>query len=193
MFSFPNFLAYVMISTFTPGPNNIMSMGNASRTGLRKSLPFCFGVAAGFALVMAVSFFLGTLLYTVIPAIKPYMLMLGAAYILYLAYKVFKSDGIKEDHAAQSTGFWTAVALQFVNPKGVIYGITVASAYILPYYRDPVILLLLTLFMCVICFISTVVWAAFGSVFQKLFAQHAKVINTIMALLLVYCAASLFF
>ncbi|HWR22029.1 MAG TPA: LysE family transporter [Feifaniaceae bacterium] len=192
MFSFPNFLAYVLLSTFTPGPNNIMSMGNASRAGLKKSLPFCFGVAAGFALIMAASFLLGTLLYTVIPAVKPYMLLLGAAYILYLAYKVYKSDGVGEDHAAQATGFWAAVALQFVNPKGVIYGITVASAYILPYYQEPRTLLLFTLFMCFICLVSTVAWAAFGSVFQKLFTKHAKAVNTMMALLLVYCAVSLF-
>ncbi len=192
MFSFPNFLAYVMLSTFTPGPNNIMSMGNASRMGLKKSLPFCFGVAAGFALVMVASFLLGTLLYTVIPAIKPYMLVVGAVYIIYLAYKTYKSHGIVESNAAH-TGFWAAVALQFVNPKGIVYGITVASAYILPYYREPFVLALFTLFMSAICMVSTVVWAAFGSVFQKLFTQHAKVINTVMALLLVYCAVSLFF
>lgn len=192
MFSFPNFLAYVMISTFTPGSNNIMSMGNASRMGFKRSLPFCLGVAAGFALIMAISFLLGTLLYTVIPAITPYMLILGAIYILYLAYKTWKSSGIKESDAAH-TGFWAAIALQFVNPKGIVYGITVASAYILPYYREPAMLLLFTLFMCLICFASTALWAAFGSVFQRLFTKHAKVVNTVMALLLVYCAVSLFF
>ena len=192
MFSLPNFLAYVLISTLTPGPNNIMSMSNASRVGLKKSLPFCFGVAAGFLLLITASFLLGTLLYTAIPAIKPYMLVVGAAYILYLAYKTWNSHGVAESGQAH-TGFWHAVALQFVNPKGIIYGITVASAYVLPYYRAPLALALFTVFMALICLVSTVGWAAFGAVFQKLFTRHAKAINAIMALLLVYCAVSLFF
>lgn len=192
MFSFPNFLAYVLLSTLTPGPNNIMSMSSASRVGLKKSLPFCFGVAAGFMLIMVASFLLGTLLYTAIPAIKPYMLFIGAAYILYLAYKTLKSHSVAESEQVH-TGFWHAVALQFVNPKGIVYGITAASAYILPYYRAPLTLILFTVFMALICLMSTVGWAAFGSVFQRLFTRHAKAVNAIMALLLVYCAVSLFF
>ena len=35
-------------------------------------------------------------------------------------------------------------------------------------------------------------WSAFGSAFRLLFSRHTKSVNTIMALLLVYCAASLF-
>ncbi len=42
--NFSAFLSYVIITTFTPGPNNIMSMSNASRYGFRKSLPFNVGV-----------------------------------------------------------------------------------------------------------------------------------------------------
>ena len=41
-------------------------------------------------------------------------------------------------------------------------------------------------------FVLTLCWSAFGSVFRRLFSQHAKTINTVMALLLVYCAVSLF-
>jgi len=192
MFSAPSFLAYVLVCTFTPGPNNLMSMGNAGRVGLKKSLPFCLGVMVGFLLVMALCLLAGELLYAVLPSVKPYLLVLGAAYILYLAWKIYKSDGV---HGAEksSTGFFTAVLLQFVNPKGVIYGLTAASVYILPFYRDPGTLAFFAAFMALVCLISTVAWAGFGSAFKRLFVTHARAVNTVMALLLVYCAVSLFF
>lgn len=67
------------------------------------------------------------------------------------------------------------------------------EAYILPYYSGrPVILFLFALLLAFIGFVFTLAWAAFGSVFRRLFSRHARVVNTIMALLLVYCAVSLF-
>ena len=46
--------------------------------------------------------------------------------------------------------------------------------------------------LSVIGFLSTLSWTAFGSAFRRLFTDHAKPVNTVMALLLVYCAVSLF-
>ncbi|WP_312815044.1 hypothetical protein [Sedimentibacter sp.] len=36
------FISYAFITSFTPGPNNIMSMTNATKYGFKKSLPFNF-------------------------------------------------------------------------------------------------------------------------------------------------------
>lgn len=67
------------------------------------------------------------------------------------------------------------------------------EAYILPYFQDrPLILLGFALLLAFIGFLFTLAWSAFGSVFQRLFSRHARLVNTIMALLLVYCAVSLF-
>lgn len=44
MFSWIGFLSYVFITAFTPGPNNIMSMSNASRLGFKKAFPFNLGI-----------------------------------------------------------------------------------------------------------------------------------------------------
>ena len=49
------------------------------------------------------------------------------------------------------------------------------------------------LMLASICFLSNLCWAAFGSVLKRLFSRYAKAVNTVMALLLVYCAVSLFF
>ncbi|HLR11406.1 MAG TPA: hypothetical protein VK120_08455 [Sporosarcina sp.] len=46
--------------------------------------------------------------------------------------------------------------------------------------------------LALIGFVCTVCWTAFGAVFKVLFSTYAKFTNTLMALLLVYCAISLF-
>ena len=48
------------------------------------------------------------------------------------------------------------------------------------------------LLLAFIGFIFTLCWARFGSVCKLLFSKYARATNTIMALLLVYCAVSLF-
>lgn len=39
---------YAIVSSFTPGPNNIMSLYYSKQTGLRGTVRFCIGVALGF-------------------------------------------------------------------------------------------------------------------------------------------------
>ena len=133
-----------------------------------------------------------TALSTLIPTIRLPMMILGAAYMLYLAWGTFRSsDVIQEDHSRE--GFLSGLLLQFINPKIYLYGILSMEAYVLPYYEDrPVILFLFALLLAFIGFVFTLCWSAFGSVFRRLFSQYARIVNTIMALLLVYCAVSLF-
>ena len=192
MFPWYSVLTYAVITAATPGPNNIMSMSNAGRLGFRRALPFNLGIWVGFTIVMALCTLFCTALSALIPAIRLPMLVLGAAYMLYLAWGTFRSsDVIQEDHARE--GFRSGLLLQFINPKIYLYGIMSMEAYILPYYSgQPAVLLFFALLLAFIGFVFTLAWAAFGSVFRLLFSRHARVVNTNMALLLVYCAVSLF-
>ena len=192
MFPWYSFLTYAVITAATPGPNNIMSMSNAGRLGFRRALPFNLGIWVGFTIVMVLCTLFCTALSALIPAIRLPMLVLGAAYMLYLAWGTFRSsDVIQEDHARE--GFRSGLLLQFINPKIYLYGIMSMEAYILPYYSgQPAVLLFFALLLAFIGFVFTLAWAAFGSVFRLLFSRHAWVVNTIMALLLVCCAVSLF-
>lgn len=187
-----SFLTYAVITAATPGPNNIMSMSNGVRKGFRGALPFNLGILTGFTMVMILCTLFCSLLSTLIPKIKTPMLILGAAYMLYLAWEIFRSSGlIEEDHS--KSGFLSGLLLQFINPKIYIYCIMSMEAYILPLYSgQPLTLLLFDLLLSLIGFVFTIAWTVFGSVFQTLFSRHARVVNTILALLLVYCAVSLF-
>ncbi len=192
MFGWVQFISYVVVTAATPGPNNIMSMSNASRLGFKKSFPFNLGIWLGFSVVMLACTVFCSTLSAVIPKIKYPMLIVGAAYMLWLAWVTFKSSGdIKEDHSR--SGFLAGVLLQFVNPKIYIYGIVSMQAYILPVYQGQwPQLVFFALLLAFTGFMFTLLWALFGSAFRALFSRYAKVTNTVMALLLVWCAAALF-
>ncbi len=83
--------------------------------------------------------------------------------------------------------------MQFVNLKVILYGITTISTFIIPYYKSVFILTIFSIILAFIGFVSTCCWSLFGSILQKFFENHSKVVNTVMALLLVYCAVSLLF
>jgi cysteine/O-acetylserine efflux protein len=185
------FLSFVAVTSFTPGPNNIMAMSNATRYGLRHSMRFTLGVCAGFFVLVGLSIAFSIALYSAIPTIKPVMTVIGAAYILWLAWKTATTSPHDENAAGPST-FVSGMLLQFLNPKGILYGITAASTFIVPYYHSVVVLAGFAAALALVSLVSTSCWALFGSVFQRFMAENHRVVGYVMGALLVYCAISLF-
>lgn len=192
MFSWAHFLTYAVITAATPGPNNLMSLSNATRLGFFRALPFNLGIWAGFSIVTALCTLFCSLLSALIPKIRAPMLVAGAAYLLYLAWKTLRGGDLAEEKA--QAGFLSGFALQFINPKAYLYCIVSMELYILPYFgARPLALVGFALLLAFIGFLFTLCWSAFGSAFRLLFSKYARATNAVMALLLVYCAASLFF
>lgn len=191
--NFAAFISYVLVTTFTPGPNTIMSMSNASRYGFKKSIMFNAGVFIGFFIIMLLSSLFSVALFGLIPSIKPVMTFIGAAYILWLAWKTYNSKPHSGEGEHRRTNTLLAgLMLQFVNPKVILYSITLMSTFIVPYYKPVPVLAGFAAALAFTAFIATCCWGLLGSVFQRFLSKNEKAVNTIMALLLVYCAVSLF-
>ncbi|MGI6004333.1 MAG: LysE family transporter [Christensenellales bacterium] len=193
MFPLVPFLSYVFVTTFTPGPNNIMSMTNANQFGFKKTQKFILGVSAGFLVIMLLCSYFSLVLYSVVPKIKTVMSIIGAVYMLYLAYKIVSSkphNGEKRDEKLNT--FLSGMLLQFINIKVILYGITVIANFIIPYYKSHTSLMLFSLLLAFIGFMATSCWAAFGVFFQRVLSKYERLFNALMGLLLVYSAVSLF-
>jgi cysteine/O-acetylserine efflux protein len=190
--STPSFLIFVIVTAITPGPNTILAMINAGKVGFRRSMPFNLGIYLGTNIVMVICALFSSTLYALIPTIKSYMLVIGAAYLLWLAWKTYHSGSDFKTTDQREQGFMQGVLLQFVNPKIFIYGLTAFSTYVLQRTDNLSIIVIAGILLATAGFVAILMWAAFGSLFRRLFSEHGKVINTIMALLLVYVAASLF-
>jgi threonine/homoserine/homoserine lactone efflux protein len=190
MFNLAAFISYVTVVTFTPGPNNILSMTNASQYGFKKTLSYMAGAGTGVLIVISASAYFNLILFNVIPKIKAVMGIVGATYMIYLAIKIMKSKPSENKTSGDPIRFQTGIALEFVNPKFLIYAVTVTSNFIVPYFSSsyyiPFALLITT-----ICVSSLVVWALFGTVFKRFLSRYYLPFNVAMGALLLYSAYSI--
>lgn len=187
-----SFLLFVFISSFTPGPNNFLAMTYANQHGLKRSINFCFGVAFGFFILTSLCSFFNIVLINIIPLIEFPLKILGVAYMLYLAFKIITSKGGADHNEKNNKHLFTVgIFIQFVNPKGILFGLTVVSTFILPYYNSYSSFLLFSLFLGIVGLLSTFSWSLFGSMFQKILLKHNQLFNIIMAVLLIFSAISI--
>nr|WP_249315577.1 LysE family transporter [Bacillus sp. FJAT-49711] len=188
-------MLFVFVSSFTPGPNNFMAMSFANNYGFKKTIKFCIGVAFGFFVLALLCSVFNLLLAKLLPIIKTPLTILGVGYILYLAYKTLTNKDIKNERNDRSDKnlFIIGAFVQFINPKGILYGITVVSNFILPYYTTYFSFFIFSLLLGIVGLLSSLSWSLFGSIFQNLLAKYRPFFNIIMALLLVYSAVSIVF
>lgn len=127
-----SFLIYCIIATFTPGPTNIVILSSVHHFGARQAMRYTYGATVGFGLLLILSAVLNTILVAIIPKILVVMQVIGSLYMLYLAYQMYHSDTSKPA-AKQSATFRSGFIMQFLNPKVIIFTITVIPTFILPF------------------------------------------------------------
>jgi threonine/homoserine/homoserine lactone efflux protein len=119
------------------------------------------------------------------------MKIIGAIYMLYLAFKcLYNTINIAKDEL--KINILNGIIIQFINVKAFISGINVMSSFILPYFKNKIHITGFALLFAFIGFSSSICWGIFGTLFRKIFINHSKIVNIIMAILLLYCAISLF-
>lgn len=186
--------AFAFVSSITPGPNNTMLLASGVTHGFARTVPHLLGVNLGFAfLVLATGLGLGGLFLTV-PGAQIALRWIGAAYLLWLAWKIARST--PSDAAGSSSrplSFVEAAAFQWVNPKAWIMAIGAIATY-LPVDGGLPTLATLTFIFAVVNAPCIVVWAGFGAALRRLFAdpRRARLFNIAMAALLVLSLVPLF-
>lgn len=177
-----------MITVWSPGPNNILLLSTASRYGVRKNMPFMAGIWTGALLVMTLCGLLGQTLLNIIPGIQPVMKLIGAAYLLYLAWNTYKRQPPNAATEQKLPTYLMGFSLQLVNAKMIIHGITMFSSYILPFVQTTPMILLFAVYFMVMGAIGNLLWAFAGNLLTRFYTEHYKGMNLVMALLLVWCA-----
>ncbi|SES45620.1 LysE family translocator [Psychrobacillus sp. OK032] len=181
-----SFIIYCFIVTFTPGPTNIVILSTVHNYGVKKAMEYTYGATIAFGLLLAISALLNTVLITVIPKILIAMQMIGTIYMVYLAYQIYKMDTSETPTDNKTGTFLSGFLMQFLNPKVVIFTLTVIPSFVLPYYIDMPAVTISVIVITIIGFLAFITWVLFGAIFKHFLQKHKKVVNVIMALCLVY-------
>ncbi len=191
MFSWSAFLLYAFVSTITPGPNNIASMAWGMKVGFFKALPFNAGIVTGFCIVMYICCAL-TMLSMTIPEFMLPIKILGSAYLLWFAWKIYSSAYDPKPVTVDfSKAFISGLLLQFANVKIMIYGIVSLQLFIAPFFKDPVVLFSFATLLALIGSSCNLIWSATGTACASLFRTHTRLINTVLALSMCLCVYTL--
>ncbi|WP_098744423.1 LysE family transporter [Paenibacillus sp. EZ-K15] len=186
-------LTYAIVASFTPGPNNIISMTNARSYGFKRTMRFIGGVAAGCLVIMLLSSYFNLVLYPFIPKIRFVMNIIGCLYLIYLAIKIMQSKPQDADDKARGFNtFYFGFIFQFMNPKVILYGITAISTFVMPISTSHAQLLSYSFLLTIVGICANMTWALFGSLFQHLLSRYERPFNISMGLLLLYSAFSIY-
>lgn len=185
-----SFFIYAVINAFTPGPGNILALNTMTNYGWKKGKPLYFGIFAGYFFVQALCAFFIFGLDSLINPIMNVLTYAGVIYILWLAYGVAVSEPDNKKSNEQPS-FWIGFILQIVNVKIFLFGITALTGYITPHYSSLGTFLFFEMIIAAVGTIATLTWIFFGGLLQNTYLKHYRIINIILALLLIQCAVAL--
>ena len=123
---------FSLVSSITPGPNNLMLLSSGARFGFVRTLPHLMGVTIGFT-VMVILVGAGIAgIFQAVPQLHEVLKIVSVVYVLYLAWKIAtgptRFDGSPRD-SARPMSFLQAALFQWVNPKAWSMAVTAVTGY----------------------------------------------------------------
>ena len=188
------FVLFAFATAGTPGPNNMMLLASGANFGFRRTILHILGISAGLGvMVVAMGWGLSSVFKT-FPVLHEILKWVGAAYMLWLAWKIATATGINDKAAAgQPMTFLEAAGFQWLNPKAWAMAIGAVTTYAPEGSGSQTVLILAGTFMLVgvpCC----AVWTGFGQAMRRFLDKPVvlRVFNVTMAVLLVASLYPLF-
>lgn len=178
-----SFFVFALIAAITPGPSNVMLTATGAAAGVWRGLPCVIGVSTSMGLlIFSVGMGLGNLVLAY-PAVLQALNWAGAAFLLWLVWKIASAPPSTDSPGGRPVGFLEAAGFQWINPKSWLVGTSAVGAYLhadgggaLPQAAWPA-----ALFMAAAA-PSNLVWLAFGASMQLVLrsARAARLFNLAM-------------
>ncbi|MGD8231359.1 LysE family translocator [Vibrio sp. TRT 1302] len=122
-------ILFAFVSTFTPGPNNIMLMTSGANVGYMRTLPHMCGIAFGFAFMVLLVGLGLTKVFEAYPTAHVVLKYVSLAYLAYLALKIALSGRASTVDDFKPMSFLAAASFQWVNPKGWSMALSSVTLY----------------------------------------------------------------
>lgn len=162
------FLLFAFVAAITPGPSNVMLTATGAAAGFVRGLPCLLGVAAGMGLlIFCVAMGLGQVVLGHDFALRSFN-WLGAAFLLWLAWRIATAPPAAAADAPRPVGFAEAALFQWINPKSWLVSVSAVGTFLQD--RPQGAWLQAALFAAVFlaaALPSGLAWLAFGASLQR--------------------------
>lgn len=185
--------SYCFVMSSTPGPNNPMLTPSGANFGYRGTLPHIAGINAGGALQTFLCCLGLGALFEAWPALQHGLRLAGAAYLMWLAWRLARTDVVRARGPARPLSFWQGAAFQAVNPKSWLKALTLGSVFMPPGLAPLPAAALVSTVGLAVGFPCVSAWAMFGAAIRHWLAdaRHRRRFNVIMAAALAVLALEL--
>ena len=177
---------YSLVTSITPGPNNLMLLASGVNFGFRRTIPHMLGISLGFV-IMAIPVGLGLgALFMAVPEMHLVLKVVAGVYMLYLAWRIASASVVGEARAnARPLTFLEAAAFQWVNPKAIFMAVTAMTTYTNSQYPVSSVIVVACLF-AMINGPSVSTWALFGAAMRNFLSdpKRLRIFNISMGVLL---------
>jgi threonine/homoserine/homoserine lactone efflux protein len=176
---------FLLVTSITPGPNNIMLATSGVNFGLRRTFPQMAGINSGLLLiVIGTGLGLGVV-FSHYPLVRKILEVLGIVYTLWLSWKIATAGSLGGGELAHPMRYGAAFAFQWINPKLWLMAIATVALYVRPGHTlaDTA---LVTVLLASINVPAMFLWAGFGVGLREMLQNPARirVFNIVMGLLL---------
>lgn len=188
-------MIYALVSSITPGPNNMMLLASGVNFGVRLTIPHMMGVCLGFTLMLALVGLGVGVAVLAIPLLHTVLKYGSGAYLLWLAWALATSGSLGGSEAgARPMRFIEAVLFQWINPKAWVMAVSAMSIYTDPQAMLVSVLMVSGLFGLV-NMPSIAVWVGFGVGLRGFLEDQTRLrlFNISMAILLLMSTLPLLF
>lgn len=183
----PSLLFAILVVGYSPGPANLYSLACCLTYGRRKSLLMWRGLLTGYTIGAVAMAVLTHLLGELMGEYVIYLKYLGATYILWLAWKMWRNSG-QNNSDAKECSFLSGMMIQLTNAKMLLFELTVFSVYVLPYSHRLSDLLIVVAILELAGPGGNFAWIYAGAFLRRFLSRYQKQVDICMAILLALCA-----
>ncbi|WP_207477856.1 LysE family translocator [Arenibaculum pallidiluteum] len=184
--------SFALAASISPGPVNALALASGVHHGFRRSIAFVTGATVGFAALLLVAGLGLAEALVRAPALADASRVAGIAFLLHMAWRLWRASGrVSAGTAASPPSLLAGATLQWLNPKAWIAAMAGMGAFASG--GGAVLVWSFVALYFVICYGSIALWAYAGARLAELLAdpRRMRLFNRAMAVLLALGAAGM--
>jgi threonine/homoserine/homoserine lactone efflux protein len=190
-FNISGYLIFALVTSITPGPNNIMLFSHGKAFGIKPSVKLMLGIFLGFSTLLYISGYGIAEIVTKSPTIGLILKIISSIWLIYLAFVLSKLGSEISSESNVKISVYQGFFMQFVNPKAWIMAIVGAGAFMPHFSNVHLNVFVFTFTFGMVGIPCMILWTLFGELISKVLKSEKanRILGICLFLLMIFSVA----